>query len=207
MELPRKKVRLSAPAKIGGKWHRAGAEPDVDAATELDLIAAGAIDPAGPSEPSQPDEFGEALAAGRITAHQFEAAVATQAKAISEAVVEAAVDAAMAEVMAEKDAALVAMEARAVEAEAQRDVLQARVQELQDAAKNTQSPQGATEAGLPADHVAPEGASAKPEEHQPAPTAGSAAADPATHETPKDAERPARPARTSTKKAAKASKG
>lgn len=112
MNTPLIDVQLAAPVKLGGKWHKPGDVLIVTSAEAEALRASGALvesigDPteAAPSMPG----FDET------------------AKVLAGAGIEAAVDTAM----AGADKALAAMEARALEAEAQRDLLQERVIELQ----------------------------------------------------------------------------
>ncbi|MGD9864645.1 MAG: hypothetical protein AB7S99_15685 [Pseudodonghicola sp.] len=110
-------VRLSGPAKVAGKWRKAGETVDVDQRGVDDLRAAGVLE--GDSVPAAAEsEVGPAL---------FDQAVQSKAKEIAEAIVEAAVDQAVTELTLARDEA----NARAAEAEAQRDLLQDRVLELQ----------------------------------------------------------------------------
>ncbi|MDR5655422.1 hypothetical protein [Ruixingdingia sedimenti] len=115
------KVTLSGPARIGGQRKRPGDVVDVDLLTLRHLEAAGVIAP----------ELASAAATdtpvSAMTQAEFEAAVAATAKVLAETMLDAALEEVVATVEAEKNAAL----ARAVEAEAQRDLLQARVEELQ----------------------------------------------------------------------------
>jgi len=110
-------VRLSGPAKVAGKWRKTGETVEVDQRGADDLRAAGVLE--GDSLPAAAEsEVGPAL---------FDQAVQSKAKEIAEAIVEAAVDQAVTELTLARDEA----NARAVEAEAQRDLLQDRVLELQ----------------------------------------------------------------------------
>jgi len=110
-------VRLSGPAKVAGKWRKAGEIVDIDPRDADDLRAAGVLD--GESVP--------AAAESEVSPALFDQAVHSKAKEIAEAIVEEAVDQAVTELTLARDEA----NARAVEAEAQRDLLQDRVLELQ----------------------------------------------------------------------------
>lgn len=109
------RIRLSGPAKIGGKVHPGGAEIDVDPNEVPELEAVGLVDGAASSPPAPGPPWSASPEA-------FERAVAETAKVLAETMVGAIVG---------DD--LRALEARAIEAEVQRDLLQGRVLELQAA--------------------------------------------------------------------------
>ncbi len=126
-------VRLSSPAKVAGKWRKAGETVEADPRTADDLRAAGVLE--GDSIPAAESKVSPAL---------FDQAVHSKAKEIAEAIVEAAVDQAVTELTLARDEA----NARAAEAEAQRDLLQDRVLELQAQIEATKT-NTSSEAGDP----------------------------------------------------------
>ncbi|MDR5655403.1 hypothetical protein [Ruixingdingia sedimenti] len=117
------KVTLSGPARIGGARKRPGDVVDVDPVTLRHLEAAGVI----AADPDATRAVAASTPVGAMTQADFEAAVAATAKVLAETMLDAALEEVVATVEAEKNAAL----ARAIEAEMQRDMLQARVEELQ----------------------------------------------------------------------------
>lgn len=116
MDTPLMSVRLAEPVKLGGSWHKPG---DV---VEVTPDMANFLRNHGGLSEDQGD-LGE-IATGMPG---FDEAVAQTAQALAEAGIEAAVDVAM----AKANEVMAAVEARAAEAEAQRDLLQDRVLELQ----------------------------------------------------------------------------
>ncbi|MDF2141244.1 hypothetical protein [Paenirhodobacter sp. CAU 1674] len=145
---PKTEVTLIAPAKVGGKFRAVGAVIDVDA-TELEhLKKAGAV----PDDKSIVAQAEQADAPDALMA-QLAAAVDEQALAIVELEAE----------LGELATLLGATEARAVEAEAQRDMLQDRVVELQKDVGEAVLRAEAAEAGKTNEPPAsPEVAPAKP---------------------------------------------
>lgn len=139
-------VRLTGPAKIEGQWRKPGEDVSVTVELARQLDAAGVI------------AEDHALAAEEIASGVpgFDEAVAAAARDIANAEIEAAVVAAMGEFEDEKNALI----ARAVEAEAQRDLLADRVLELQaqipdaDQAGNTEGGETGAAAGQPAAETA-----------------------------------------------------
>jgi hypothetical protein len=86
-------VRLTGPAKIEGKWRKAGEEVAVSPDLALELAAAGVVDRDGQSAaevaPGMPG---------------YDEAVAAMAKTLAADAVQTAVDEALAEVIADRDA-------------------------------------------------------------------------------------------------------
>lgn len=134
-------VRLSSPAKVAGKWRKAGETVEADPRTADDLRAAGVLE--GDSIPAAESKVSPAL---------FDQAVHSKAKEIAEAIVEAAVDQAVTELTLARDEA----NARAAEAEAQRDLLQDHVLELQAQISAVQTNTSQEQAGDPPETPAPE---------------------------------------------------
>ncbi|OJY36357.1 MAG: hypothetical protein BGP11_08410 [Rhodobacterales bacterium 65-51] len=112
-------VKLAGPAKIDGKWRKAGETVEVspDRALDLDdhglvadyptdLIAAPGVDLRKVDLSSLP--AGEKLIT--VTEEQFAQAVAAQAKSLAEAVSDAAVEAACAGIIADRDKAVEGVE-------------------------------------------------------------------------------------------------
>lgn len=110
-------VRLTGSAKIEGQWRKPGEDVAVTADLARELDAAGLI----------VEDGGLSAAEIATGAPGFDEAVEAAARDIANAEIEAAVLAAMGEFEGEKNALI----ARAVEAEALRDLLQERVLELQ----------------------------------------------------------------------------
>ncbi|HBS99188.1 MAG TPA: hypothetical protein DEB47_04835 [Citreicella sp.] len=109
-------VTLLSAAKIGGKFYGAGASPEVSDRQLADLVAAGAVAPDAAGqvlEASTPE--GADLAAAIARAETAEARVTELEASLTEAVVQ---------IIPELQAAV-------IEAEAQRDLLQERVLDLQ----------------------------------------------------------------------------
>nr|WP_321511114.1 hypothetical protein [uncultured Celeribacter sp.] len=111
-------VTLITPAKVAGKRQPTGKTLTVSETVRDQLIAAGAV---------SADVAPVTTASVGNEADAFETAVEAKAKEIAEAIVGEAVDTAVTELQATADEAT----ARAIEAEAQRDLLQERVLELQ----------------------------------------------------------------------------
>lgn len=124
-------VTVTAPVMVGTGHHGPGARVDVTMAEAAQLEAMGVIAPIAEGV-SVTD-----LAPG---APGFDEAVASVAKALAETMVDAAIAASIAPLEAKKNAAL----ARAVEAEAQRDLLLDRVLDLQAQLAAATPPQGET---------------------------------------------------------------
>lgn len=116
---PKTEVTLIAPAKVGGKFRAVGAVVEVDATELQHLKKAGAV----PDDKSIVAQAEQADAPDALMA-QLAAAIA---KADEQALALAEIEAELGELAT----LLGATEARAVEAEAQRDMLQDRVLELQ----------------------------------------------------------------------------
>ncbi|WP_321362603.1 hypothetical protein [uncultured Celeribacter sp.] len=124
-------VTLITPAKVAGKRQPSGKTLTVSETVRDQLIAAGAV---------AKDAAPVTTISGDNDTAAFEAAVEAKAKEIAEAIVDAAVETAVTELQATADEAT----ARAIEAEAQRDLLQERVLELQ-AQLDTDPAAGASE--------------------------------------------------------------
>lgn len=110
-------IRLTGPAKIDGKWRKAGEDVPVTSELVRELAAAGVI------------ERGDDTATAELAPGMpgYDEAVATMAKTLADAAVEAAVEAALAEVVADRDAARI----RANDAETALRRAEARVLELE----------------------------------------------------------------------------
>lgn len=153
------KVRIIAPVKLGPRWLRPGDEPEVTADDRALLEAAGAV--ARDPDTTQVALTGAPLRA--FTQAEFEAATAAAAKMLAEAMIEAA----LIEVTAAFEGEKAALLARAVEAEAQRDMLQDRVLELQE--QHSAAKMAAELAGVVDDQQTPPGGTAAPvQPHTPA---------------------------------------
>ena len=134
------KVHIIAPVKLGPRWLRPGDEPEVTADDRALLEAAGAV----ARDPGTTQVALTSVPLRAFTQAEFEAATAATAKILAEAMIEAA----LIEVTAAFEAEKAALLARAVEAEAQRDMLQDRVLELQEqlsAAKTAAEQAGAVD--------------------------------------------------------------
>ncbi|WP_323041572.1 hypothetical protein [Gemmobacter sp.] len=118
------KVRITAPVKLGPRWLRPGDEPEVTADDRAQLEAAGAVE----RDPDATQVVLTGTPVRAFTQSEFETATAVTAQMLAEAMLDAALEEVTTQLRAEKAALL----ARAVEAEAQRDMLQDRVLELQD---------------------------------------------------------------------------
>ncbi len=142
-------VTLIGPAKVGGLRKRPGDVVEVDPTTLGQLVEAGAA-------PRDPDATAPVRT---LTQAEFETAVAGAAKVLAETMLDAALEGVAEAFEAEKNATL----ARAIEAEAQRDMLQDRVLELQaqlaaatentpagEAPPDTDTPQPSEKAAKPA---------------------------------------------------------
>lgn len=131
-------VTLTGPAKVGGLRKRPGDVVEVDPTTLRQLVAAGAVAP--DLDATAPLLTGAPVRT--LTQAEFETAVAGAAKVLAETMLDAVLAEALAPLETEKNAAL----ARAIEAEAQRDMLQSRVLELQAqlAAATEKAPAGET---------------------------------------------------------------
>lgn len=126
-------VTFSAPVKVEGIARRPGDSAAVTITTAAQLEEMGVIEPIA---------LGVSVAELVPGAPGFDEAVAAAAQALAETMIDAAISASIGPLEAEKNAAA----ARAAEAEAQRDLLQARVLELQAqlAATTPTSPSGET---------------------------------------------------------------
>lgn len=110
-------VRLTGPAKIGGKWRKPGEDVSVTPDLARELAAAGAI----------ADSDAQALADLAPGMPDYDHAVQAMAKVLAEAAVQAAVEATTAELIADRDAA----RARADEAETEVSRQLARIMRLE----------------------------------------------------------------------------
>lgn len=110
-------VRLTGPAKIGGKWWKPGDDVEVTPELSRELAAAGVI------------AEGDAQALAELAPGMpgYDQAVAAMAKTLADAAVQAAVDAATAELIADRDA----YRARASDADAEVNRQAARILELE----------------------------------------------------------------------------
>lgn len=137
---PIREVRLTGPAKIGGRWRQPGDVVPVDAEVFSQLRAAGVIAPDAELAGVAGEAGAEVIT---LTRAEFDAQLAAAAKALADLALDAAIDAAIAEVVAERDAALTRAEAA-----------EARVAEIAGAAAET-PPRAAAQDAPPASDPAP----------------------------------------------------
>lgn len=122
-------VKLTSAAKIGGKFHPAGATPEVTLAQLADLVTAGAV-------PDQPD----LLFPQDAQSPDLEAAIARAELAEGRA-------ASLEDLLTAAQAEATKLQAAVSEAEAQRDLLQERVLELQAGTPAEEAAKDVSEAG------------------------------------------------------------
>lgn len=145
------KVRITAPAKLGPRWLRPGDAPEVTLDELAALEAAGAVE----RDPDATRVVVDGAPALTLTQAEFDAVTDT----LKRIEAKAQETVARAEALEVEKAALLV---RAVEAEAQRDMLQGRVLELQD--QLSAAMQAGEQAGAADDQQHPPGGTAAPDQ-------------------------------------------